>query len=270
MFFTREFPRREWRPTPVERHIPPMARAKKTAEPAATFLDAVIREAGFEDYAEVGRQAVPPATNKDVWRLAKGDEGRQVNIEWARRLSPAINIAPLDLIEQQRRRVPLEWRVASQFAEREHHDFQICGAAREWYESRQPRLTECFAAVIEDDSADRFGWPPGTMLFLRRVRHAALQVGDIVLVRALTPAGGTAEVFIGRLGYSIQGDLTIATNSTSAAVPSVVVIRYAPRRPGLADAAARYRPATDRLEYLAAAGDLAEILGVLEFPAPRA
>lgn len=173
-------------------------------------------------------------------------------------------------MQQRIQRVPLEWHVMAALSEGRPPKFCATGET-EWFETRQRAPLECFAAVVEDDSAAGFGWGAATILFIRRTDHldGRFAVGDMVLVRERSRDGSTIQVLAGRLGLSSEGDLVATTASRNwRTVPSVVVIRHAPRL-GLADAPSPFRHAAETVEYRSEASDTAEILGRIELPLPR-
>lgn len=241
------------------RHSAAMPRRPPAAEPRS-FLDALIRERGISQNELARCLNVHP---EEIGRLARGDRG--MTREWAERLSPLLNVAKLDLIEGRRRRVALEWHVAAAFSEDRPSAFRTDTATREWFETRQSRPEECFTAVLDDDSADLFGWPASTLLFLRRLEYSGLRTGDMVLV-AVGPRGDPFEVLAGRLGQTSEGDLIVTIASSNRHVPQAVIVRYAPSGPGAAESAPRFRHRQEPITYRAAPTDRSEILGVIEIP----
>lgn len=259
----RTSPIRRWLPPLAAAHTAEMPRKPRNSAPR-TFLEALLQHRGVSQNklaALLGKHA------EEVGRIARGE--RPMTMEWATQLSPVLDVAVLDLIEGRRRRVPLEWHVASFFSEDRANQLRIATSEREWFESRQAAPEQCFAAMIDDDSADLFGWVAGTMLFLRRPEFATLRVGDMTLVRTGT-CEAPFETLVGRIGLSNEGDLVVTTNSANPQIAPTIIVRYAmPRLAGAAESMTPFRHRETELSYSALPSDRASIIGLIELPRPN-
>lgn len=252
---------------PVAKLAPIMARSRNRQRPV-TLLFVLRRQRGMTQ-AQVAGAAVPPCYPQEVDRLEKG--ATKLTEKWARRIAPAFNIAPEDLISG-RRSVRLELNIATAFTE-SRPDFDIPEAERRWLDAPLglDRPEQCFAALVADDSADRL-YPPGSTLFVRRIAELdePLSPGLRVVVRRHSDSTATFEVLAGQIGLSPAGDIVLFTRSSNREVPISVVVQEAPRAGGgLADRLVRFVPQAEAIDYEPRPGDPAEILGIVEFATTR-
>lgn len=125
---------------------------------------------------------------------------------------------------------------------------------------------QCFAAVVEDDSAGRL-YRPGTTLICHAVEHRpALHVGEHVLIRRFVDARDqeTMEVLVGVLERGVLGDIQVSLRTDNRKLAGAVPVRRAAAVAGLAERyAALPIDGGKSIAYKPLAGDEAEILGVV-------
>jgi len=130
--------------------------------------------------------------------------------------------------------------------------------------------TDCFVAIVHDDSADRT-YAPGSTLVVRRLPGDGTELapGAEVIVRRYTKdrAGGTTmEVLVGFLDRAITGDLIVLLRSSNRRVPdSVIVQRATPSGATISEPMARFLVRQEKIEYRPRDDDPAEILGEVVF-----
>lgn len=206
---------------------------------------------------------------QQIERLEKGQ--RRLTEDWARRLARAYGVAPQDVLASADSvSVPVAVLVASAFAPERPEEFDLPEPHR-WVQAPAglDDPEECFAAAVEDDSADRL-YPKGSLLFVRRMAVVArpLRAGRKVLVRVYADGHRTTmEILAGVLGASPSGDIVVFTHSANRQVPAVVVVQRRSMN-GAAGLAERFLPIAEELvniDYVPRADDPAELAGVVEY-----
>jgi hypothetical protein len=196
-----------------------------------TLLLRLARERGLS-FARIAREAVPETSQQQVERLAKGQ--RRLDLEWGRRLEPALGVAPQDLCEGRIRRVRLEIEVA--IASR--GQFRLSTEACEWIEAPEglEAKEQCFAARVVDDSAARL-YPRGSILFVRRMAYlgGVLQPGDKVVARFRGDSVNKISMLAGRISESPTRDLVLFTVGSDKEVPESLILRPHARLHGVSD-----------------------------------
>jgi transcriptional regulator with XRE-family HTH domain len=207
---------------------------------------------------------------QQIERLEKGQ--RRLTEDWARRLARAYGVAPQDVLASADSvSVPVAILVASAFAPERPEEFDLPEPHR-WVQAPAglDDPEECFAAAVEDDSADRL-YPKGSLLFVRRMAMVArpLRAGRKVVVRVYADGNGratTMEILAGVLGASPSGDIVVFTRSGNRQVPAVMVVqRRSSNGAGLAE---RFLPIAEELvniDYVPRADDPATLIGVVEY-----
>lgn len=131
------------------------------------------------------------------------------------------------------------------------------------------RPHECFAAMVDDDSANRL-YPPGSILIVRRrsALQGPLPIGAKVLVRRYRSTRKdhrSLEVLCGRLDRDVTGDVTLALRSLNHTLPAAVPLQRGMARAEILERHAEVLPETHALEYQPRDNDPAEILGQIVY-----
>ncbi|MDZ4254255.1 MAG: helix-turn-helix transcriptional regulator [Sulfuritalea sp.] len=201
--------------------------------------------------------------------ILKLEHGKmKLTTHWMERIAVELDVSPADLISGDGFSVPVTMIVGAAFG-RNGGGFDLDKPYRRVQLPGLARPEQCFAAAVEDDSADRL-YPQGSLVICRRTEHAAtvFKIGCKVLARHFegSHAGRlTMEILAGRLDRTYTGELVLVTASRNGQVPTSVVIQ----RPLRADAQLSERftapaPVTDsRIEYAPRADDQAEIVGLI-------
>lgn len=124
---------------------------------------------------------------------------------------------------------------------------------------------ECFAAAVEDDSADR-RYPAGSTLIVHDIAHARPQLGRAVLVKRHydREGKGPIEVLVGILQRGVAGDLEVVLPTNNRRLPGLVPIRRRDELGALGDRQVPYVVSSGgAIDYAPADGDEAVILGVV-------
>ena len=234
-----------------------------------TLLLRLARERRLS-FAEIARQAVPETSQQQIERLAKGQ--RRLDLEWGRRLEPALGVAPQDLYEGRIRRVRLELEPGIGFKQLPENRSPVSTETREWIEAPEglEAKEQCFAVRVADDSVARL-YPRGSVLFVRRMAYlgGVLHLGDKVVARLCDAAGHTIAVLAGRISESPTRDLVLFTASADAEASKSLVLRPHAWPNGVSDRFLPYRPPPDAIEYEPQLADPGEVLGIIEFATTR-
>jgi transcriptional regulator with XRE-family HTH domain len=167
--------------------------------------------------------------------------------------------------------LPLRLVVAAQESEGRRDQFDLPGTDFEPAPKRLVRPEECFAAELDDDSADRL-YGKGAIFFVRPIdpaEPAILVRGERFLVRFLDgPLGGdglTREVLFGFVDQNQMGDITLSTVSHNPLVPHNPTIQEGSRRlRGLSERTLSFIPQKPTIDYQARPEDQAVIIGLVE------
>lgn len=195
-------------------------------------------------------------------RLERGE--RRLNMDLMRRLAAALDCAPADLIAAGARPlVPETLVVAAAHSEARPERLERA-PPYEWQPAR-PGLAfpaQCFAATVADRSADRLGYPPGSLLIVRRLAALAapLRPGDRVIAVRRDRHGEIVEAIAAIIDRTVDGDLVLLPRGNEPELPDYLALRRASGG-GLGE---RGGARDDPIEYAPHADDAFEIVGRIE------
>lgn len=220
---------------------------------------------------QLADKVFPTTSQSQIDRLEKAQ--RTLTEKWARRLAPALGVAPEDLITG-RFSVRLAVNIAAAFSEG-RPQFDIPDGEQRWLDA-PPGLEhpeDCLAAQVADDSADRL-YPRGSILYVRRLDalDEPLVIGMRAVVRHYAGDAAhhaTAEILVGQLSRSPAGDIVLFPRSNNTAMPSSVLIQAARYPDGLAERFEAFRSKSETIDYAPRPDDPAEIVGIVDYALTR-
>lgn len=259
------------RPTVRGASVPGRKRQSETPRPFPNELVA-LRELKGLRAADVARQA---QISQSYYSMLE-NETRPINPKIAAKLSPVLGVTRERLLgEDSRPLIPVRVIIAAQDSE-ETLAPGIFDEPIAW-EPAPRRLIdpeECFAAQLEDDSADRDGHLAGTVFFVRPIEalRQPLRLRSKVVVRfLLTPIDGlgrpaaTQEVLYGVLNRNPLGDLELLTLSSNPLIGHSRLIQRGSAWLRTLDERIRDAlPQAETVDYKPGPGDPAVILGIVE------